>query len=150
MYWLDLLYQCIPTVPLSGSHKYSLEKIWEPFLYSANGFYPPLVYFLGCYKIKMIGRGMVLERKLKGELHGYANYLKILLVMDTLDWTNLSQLTCPSSKNDNIIIFNIISCLFLYYKGWWRRGGTNPLLLCRTPYLPLNPLVLLMMTYQKT
>ena len=27
MYWLDLLYQCIPTVPFSGAHQCPLEKI---------------------------------------------------------------------------------------------------------------------------
>jgi hypothetical protein len=33
----------------------------------------------------MIGRRMVFERKLKGELYGYANSKKILLVIDTFD-----------------------------------------------------------------
>ena len=41
---------------------------------------------------------------------------KILLVMDTFDRTNLSQLTCPSSIKANIIIFNIIRYLLQFYK----------------------------------
>ena len=48
-------------------------------------------------------------------------------------WIHLIEQTCPSSKNDNIIIFNIISCLLVYYKGWWRRGGRT------SNFLP-NPL----------
>ena len=54
--------------------------------------------------------------------------------MDTFDLTNLSQLTCPSGKKDNIIIFNIISYLLLYYKGWWKRGGTESLSFTSTPF----------------
>jgi len=46
--------------------------------------------------------------KTKGGLHGYANYEKILVVMDTFDWATLSQLTCPSDKKANLIILNII------------------------------------------
>ena len=34
--------------------------------------------------------------------------MEILVVMDTFDWTNLSQLTCPSNKKDKWIILNNI------------------------------------------
>ena len=34
------------------------------------------------------------------------------------------------------------------FKGWWRRGGTNLLLFCRTPYLSLNPLWIVVLYLQ--
>ena len=68
--------------------------------------------------------------------------------MDTFDWTNMSQYTCPSDKKDNFIIYNNIKKLLFYYKTWWRRGGTNLLLFCRTPYLSLNPLWIVVLYLQ--
>jgi len=37
--------------------------------------------------------------------------------MDTFDWTNMSQYTCPSDKKDNFIIYNNIKKLLFYYKS---------------------------------
>ena len=65
-------------------------------------------------------------------------------------WVHWVVQNCPSGKINDIIIFNIISYLMYLFKGWWRRGWDEPLTFCLTPYLPLNPLVLLMMKDQKT
>jgi len=35
--------------------------------------------------------------------------------MDTFDWTNLSQLICPSTKKDNLNIYNNITILVFFY-----------------------------------
>ena len=47
---------------------------------------------------------MVFERKLKGVLHGYANYEK-----SYLSWIHLIEQTCPSKGKANYKINNNIS-----------------------------------------
>ena len=53
--------------------------------------------------------------------------------MDTFDWTNLSQLICPSDKKDNLIIFNISDsyCIILIISGDKNGRTSNK---CLTPY----------------
>jgi len=42
-------------------------------------------------------------------------FSKIIVVMDTFDWTYLSQLICTSVQKDKLIIFNNIKKLMFYY-----------------------------------
>ena len=88
---------------------------------------------------------MVFERKLKGGLHGYANYEK-----SYLSWIHLIEQTCPSKEKAYLKLSNIISELLPIFKGWWRRGGTNVLPHSLLPYISFNPLVLLEMRHQIT
>ena len=57
--------------------------------------------------------------------------------MDTFDWTNLSQLICPSDKKDNLIIFNISDsyCIILIISGDIKGRTLNN---CLNPYPPSN------------
>ena len=68
---------------------------------------------------------MVFERKLKGGLHGYANYEK-----SYLSWIHLIEQTCPSKEKVNIKIINNIMYLLSFGEGWLRQGRSiNQLLI---------------------
>ena len=66
---------------------------------------------------------------------------KILVVMDTFDWTNLSQYTCPSVIK-TLLLYSIISksyCLIIRHGGDEKGRTLNK---CLTPYPLCNLLEL--------